>query len=112
MGGFIALCVKLLFRKYNYNFFEISVLLCFVMGQGMFIITLGTFFVNLIGAAGYKILISVVALAYPTWAIGEFFDATKVSSYLKAFTAYLLGYLFFYLGVVLVGITIDLIVKG
>lgn len=111
MGGFIALCVKLLFRKYNYNFFEISVLLCFVMGQGMFIITLGTFFVNLIGASAYKILISVVALAYPTWAIGQFFAAGKIMSYVKAFTAYVLGYLFFYIGVIIIGIAADMIFK-
>ncbi|HEX2533128.1 MAG TPA: DUF3667 domain-containing protein [Chitinophagaceae bacterium] len=37
MGIFIALWIQLCFRKYDYNFFEILILLCFVMGMGMVI---------------------------------------------------------------------------
>lgn len=109
MGGFIALCVKFLFRKYKYNFFEISVLLCFIMGQGMLLLTVETFFLPLIGQAAYQIILTLVSFAYPTWAIGQFFEASKVSSYLKAFTAYILGYVLFYIAVIFVGLGIDLI---
>lgn len=112
MGGFIALCVKLLFRKYEYNFYEISVLLCFIMGQGMLLLTIQTFFLPLMSGGVYQLILTIVSLAYPTWAIGQFFDAKKVTSYLKAFAAYLLGYLFFYLGVIIVGIIVDLIIKS
>lgn len=37
MGIFIALWLKLFFRKSPYNIFEILILLCFVMGMGMLI---------------------------------------------------------------------------
>lgn len=111
MGGSIALCVKLLFRKYQYNFYEISVLLCFIMGQGMLLLTIQTFFLPLISNGTYQLILTIVAFSYPTWAIGQFFDRKKVTSYLKAFVAYLLGYIFFYIAVILVGITADVIIK-
>ena len=37
MAIFIAMWIKLFFRKYNYNFFEILILLCFVIGVSMLI---------------------------------------------------------------------------
>ena len=40
MGVFIALWLKLFFKKYGYNFFEILILLCFVLGMGMLILSL------------------------------------------------------------------------
>lgn len=111
MGIFIALCVKLFFRKYKYNLFEITVLLCFVMGQGMLLLTLITFFVGIITQQLYTILISVIGFAYPTWAIGQFFESAKIVSYIKAFFAYLLGYLFFYIAIIPIGLIADLIIK-
>jgi hypothetical protein len=111
MGIFIALCVKLLFRKSKYNLFEITILLCFVMGQGMVLLTVEAFFIGVLNEKSYKIILSVIALAYPTWAIGQFFDGRKIVSYIKAFFAYLLGYLSFYIAIILVGLTTDLIIK-
>jgi hypothetical protein len=111
MGVFIALCIKLLFRKYKYNLFEITVLLCFVMGQGMLLLTLEAFFVGLMSKQIFIGILTVISFAYPTWAIGHFFDKSKVSSYIKAFLAYFLGYLLFYIAVILVGLTVDVISK-
>ena len=112
MGVFIALCVKLLFRKYRYNFFEITVLMCFVMGQGMLLLTVETFFSGLLNTQIYTVILLIIAFAYPTWAIGQFFDRTKAASYVKAFSAYILGYLFFQLAVIIVGLSTDLIIKA
>lgn len=111
MGIFIALCVKLLFRKYKYNLFEITILICFVMGQGMLFITLEAFFVGLLNKQAFIGILTIISFAYPTWAIGQFFDKSKASSYVKAFFAYTLGYLFFEFSVVIVGLTVDLISK-
>ena len=111
MGGFIAFCIKLLFRKYQYNLFEITVLLCFVMGQGMLLLTVETFFVGILNEQLHRIILSVIAIAYPTWAIGHFFDKKKIFSYAKAFFAYLLGYILFYVAIIFVGLTIDLVIK-
>jgi len=35
MGIVIAMWSGLFFRKYGYNFYEILILLCFVMGMGI-----------------------------------------------------------------------------
>ena len=92
MGIFIAVWTKLLFRKYGYNFYEILILLCFVMGIGMLIFALfallqGILNIPLMQVAGY------VGIAYCVWAIGQFFDKKKPINYLKAFASYMLGML-------------------
>jgi len=40
MGVFISFFVKMFFRKFDFNFFEILILLCFVMGIGMLIFSI------------------------------------------------------------------------
>lgn len=110
MGIFIAFWAKIFFRKYNYNFFEILILLCFIMGMGMlflsvFAIFLGLTHIDLMQAAG------ILSLIYCTWAIGQFFDKKKIGNYFKAFAAYSLGMISFMLTAVLLGTVIDLIIK-
>jgi hypothetical protein len=110
IGLFIALWTKLFFGKHKYNIFEILILLCFVIGMGMLIYSVFgilqriTHF-NLMQFAG------VVGLIYTTWAVGQFYDKRKVSSYFKAFFAYILGMLTFALAVIIVGTLTDLIIK-
>ena len=110
MAVFTALWVKLFFKKYGYNFFEILILLCFVMGMGMliyafFALIQGISHINLMTVAG------IIGFAYSTWAIGQFFDKKKPASYFKAFAAYILGMLTFMLAAMLLGMAIDLIIK-
>jgi hypothetical protein len=104
-----ALCVKLFFLKYKYNFFEIAILLCFVMGQAMLLLTFEVFFVGLLNKQVYTTILTLISIAYPTWAIGHFFDKTKIFSYVKAFFAYCLGYLLFYFIIIIVGLIVDII---
>lgn len=109
MGAVIAFWIKIFFKKYNYNYFEIIILLCFVMGMEMlifsvFLIMQGLSNINLMVIAG------CVGIAYCIWAIGQFFDKTKLT-YLKAFVAYILGYSIFYLVAILIGTLIDLSIK-
>ncbi|WP_339756109.1 DUF3667 domain-containing protein [Algoriphagus aquimarinus] len=107
MGVFIALWTKLLFRKHPYNFYEILILLCFVMGIGMIILAV---FGAVQGLTDLKVLQfgGMLFFIYSTWAIGQFFDGKKFASYLKAFFAYLLGLITFSIGVLLIGHLIDL----
>lgn len=110
MGVFIALWTKLFFKKHKFNFFEILILLCFVMGIGMLIysifgITQGLIDINLMQIA------SIIGFVYTTWAIGHFFDKKKILSFVKAFFAYILGMLTFSLSAILLGVIIDLIIK-
>lgn len=110
MGIFIALWIKLFFRKGTYNFFEILILLCFVMGIGMLIFSLfgiaqGLLHIKLMQIAG------IAGFIYTTWAIGQFYGKAKVLNYVKSFFAYLLGMITFVLAAILIGNAIDLIFK-
>lgn len=110
MGIFIALWLKLFFRKYNYNFYEILIMLCFVMGMGMlifsvFVIIQGLTHFNLMTIAG------VIGIAYCLWAIGQFYEKKKKINYLKALFAYILGMITFWIFPVLIGTIIDLLNK-
>lgn len=109
MGVFIAVWIKVFFKKYPFNFFEIIILLCFVMGMGMLIFSA---FAVLEGLTHLKLMqiAGILGFIYLTWAIGQFFDRNKPVSYIKAFFAYLLGMLTFSLGAILLGKVIDLII--
>lgn len=109
---FYAFCVKLFFKKYNFNFFEIMILICFAMGQGMLFLTVESLFVGLLNQQAYIIIMTIIAFVYPIWVIGQFFDKSKVSSYVRAFGAYTLGYLLFYMAIIAVGLTVDLFIKS
>jgi len=110
MAVFIALWLKLFFRKYHYNFYEILIMLCFVMGMGMlifsvFVITQGLMHFNLMIVAG------IVGISYSIWAIGQFFDKNKTVNYVKALAAYILGMITFWIIPILLGTIIDLLIK-
>ncbi len=109
MGIFIAFWTKMLFKKYDYNYYEILILLCFVMGIGMLILAV---FGTIEGLTGFKILQfgGMLFLIYSIWAIGQFFNRKKVSSYLKAFLSYFLGMITFTIGILVIGTIIDLII--
>ena len=110
MGIFIILWTKLLFRKYDYNFYEILILLCFVMGIGMIILAV---FGTVQGLTNTMVLKfgGMLFIVYSTWTIGQFFNGKKFMSYLKAFFAYTLGLITFSIGVLLLGYLIDLVIK-
>ena len=110
MGIFIAFWIKLFFRKYDFNFFEILILLCFVMGIGMLIYSVFAIFqvfiqIDLMQFAG------IVGFIYSTWAIGQFFDKSKFINYVKASFSYFLGFLTFTFTAILIGTLIDLIIN-
>ena len=108
MGIFIAFWTKILFRKYHYNFYEILILLCFVMGMGMLIYSI---FGVLEGLTSLKILhiAGIIGFIYITWAIAQFFDKRKKMNYFKACLGYLLGMTTFTVSVVGLGLFIDFI---
>lgn len=110
MGFFIVLWAKVFFRKSKYNFFEILILLCFVMGMGMLIYAVfgvieGITHIKLMWLAG------VLAFVYTTFAIGQFFGGNKIVNYIKAFFAYILGVISFSFAAIFIGWLIDLILK-
>lgn len=108
MAVFIGLWLKVFFRKYPFNFFEILILLCFVMGMAMLIYAL---FGLIRGLAHIDIMQfgAIVGLIYTTYAIGQFFDKRKILNYVKALISYLLGMIVFAFVLLSIGILIDLI---
>jgi hypothetical protein len=110
MGVFIALWLKLFFKKSNYNFFEILILLCFVMGVAMllyavFALIRGFTQVDLMQLGG------ILSFIYCSWAIAQFFDNGKIISILKACIAYMFGLITFTCLALLLGFLVDLVVK-
>jgi len=108
MAIFIAGWIKVFFRKYEYNFFEILILLCFLMGIGMLIYTVFGLIESITKIQILQIG-GMVALVYTSWAIGQFFDKNKKANYLKGFLSYLLGMITFFLAAIILGMGIDLI---
>ncbi|WP_231729863.1 DUF3667 domain-containing protein [Pedobacter sp. Leaf176] len=110
MGIFIALWMKLFFRKYDYNIFELLILLCFVVGMSMLILAIFGFIEGITHIKTLQIG-GIVAVIYLTWAIGQFYDGKKIASYVKVFVAYLLGTLVVSLLVLITGGIIDNLLK-
>lgn len=106
MAILIALWVRIFFRKSNYNFFEILILLCFLMGMGMLMFAL-------LGVLNKILPISLLgggfflALFYISWGIGQFFPGKWWINFLKAFFSYFLGMLTFSLMALVIGMVID-----
>lgn len=108
---FIALWIKGFFRKYDYNFFEILILMCFVIGIGMLMYTA---FGVMESATGWRMLRlgSPLGFVYVSWAIGRFFDESKVVNYLKGLLSYILGMFSFGAIVFAVGTLVDVVMGG
>ena len=108
MGVFIALWLKLFFKKYNFNFYEIIIMLCFVIGMGMLIFA---FFALVQGLFDVKVMqfAGIFGFVYMIWAIAQFFEKSEIMSYLKSFFAYVLGSISFLIALLLIGTAIDFI---
>ncbi|OAQ39117.1 hypothetical protein A5893_10630 [Pedobacter psychrophilus] len=111
VGVFTALCLKLLFRKYDYNFFELVIMLCFIMGEGMLLIAAITLFFPLLGTSAYLIISSIISYGYIIWAIPQFYDGSKILNYIKAFFAYFFGLILFFMAIIPIGLIADLFIK-
>ncbi len=102
MAVFIAFWVKIVFRKAPYNFYEILILLFYVMGLGMLFfalsaLTKGLFNIDLVAYA------NIAIFAYLTYAIASFFNPKKIKNYFAAFFAYILGFITFFQLIYLIG---------
>jgi len=106
MSIFMALWIKVFFRKQDYNFFEILILLCFVIGIGMLIFALFGILDSLIDL---KIIDKgfFLGILYVSWGIGQFFTGNKWLNSLKGFLSYILGLMSFTLLILVVGMFLD-----
>jgi hypothetical protein len=107
---FIAFWTKIFFKKYSYNIYEIGVLLCFIMGEGMLWFSVHPIIVKLLTNSVLDTVFFCIVLIYLAWAIGQFFGG-GFKNYLKALFAYLLGFGSFEIVAILIGVAMDLIAK-
>jgi hypothetical protein len=106
-GLFIALWVKLFFRKSQYNLFEIFTLICFISGISSLFFSVVIILQRLTHLRLVHISLLIVIIYY-AWAIGQFFDKKKAANYIKAFLSCILGvYLLGFL-ITIVAIFIDI----
>jgi len=98
---FMAFWIKLFFRKYGYNIFEIFILLCFVSGISTLLLSIGIIFQSFTNLKFAQI--STVLSIYLVWAVAQFFDKKKVGCYAKVFLSYFLGGLIFAAIVLIIG---------
>lgn len=106
----IALMLKLCYRRHNYNFFEILIVLCFVMGMGMLILAVFKL-IEGIAKVDLTTISTIVSFAYSAWAIGQFYNEKKLSTYVKSFIAFAIGGIIFNFLIVLAGGLIDHFIK-
>jgi hypothetical protein len=106
-GLLMAFWLKIFFKKYGYNLFEIFILLCFISGISTLVLSVG---VILQWFTQIEIINKIAGL-YMIWAVGHFFDKKKVASYAKTLLSFILGNIVFAACSVGVGFLIDLIIK-
>jgi len=110
IGLLMAFWVKLFFRKYGYNLFEIFVLFCYISG----ISTLFSSVVFIIQGLTQLNLISTTTLIttiYFIWATGQFFNKKKLGCYIKATLSYVLGFFLFGILITMIAVFIDIVLK-
>lgn len=106
---FMAFWIKILFRKFDFNYFEIMILLCYVLGIEMLIFSMfglieSAFQISVMKVGGF------LGILYTSWATGRFFNKQKKSYILKGFLSYLLGLISFSLIAILTGLLFDILV--
>jgi hypothetical protein len=109
-GIFIAPWLKLFYKKYDFNYYELIIMLCFIQGISMlfyavFALIQGITHFNIINFAG------ILGFGYMSFAIGNFYEPRKFKNYFKAFVSIILGVLTFTIAIVIVGVTFDFILK-
>ena len=106
MTLFIAMWLRLFFNKYKYNFYEIIILLCYVIGMNMLMFTVFGLIESLVSWPALDLGVNI-SFIYTAWAIGKFFDGSKKLNYAKAFLSYFLGMATFILVIFIIGATIQ-----
>ncbi len=106
---FVAIWIKIFYRKYDYNFYEILIMLLFISGIQMLMFTLlgileGLTKTSILSFGTY------IVLMYAFWATAQFFDKRKILNYIKAPISYFLGLITFFLVAIVIGIITDLII--
>jgi len=103
MGFFIGFWVKLLYRKSNYNLYEILVLLSYLLGEGFIVLGFFILLATVIKGPIIGLIGIVIYFIYIIWGIGQFYGENQAKNYLKSFLAYFLGNATYLIVLILLG---------
>ncbi|NIG55027.1 DUF3667 domain-containing protein [Chitinophaga sp. Cy-1792] len=106
MGLFIGGWLKIFIRKSGYNFFEILIMLCFVLGTGMLIYAMLALVQGITGK-NMKLVSELASMLYSMWAIGQVLGGKKIKGYVLSLVAYILGMGSFWMAAGLLASIID-----
>jgi hypothetical protein len=102
MGVFIAIWLKISFKKQQYNIYETVVLLSYILGQALLIMTFTIILADLLDNAVIALLGVSSYFIYIIWGIGQFFGEKNIINYVKSALTFALGifsYLSFFIGI-------------
>lgn len=106
----IIIWLKIFFRKFKYNFYELFVLVSFIMGFGMilfsFQLILDYFSPKNIGIN--TLIVNLILLIYTAYALADFFGFT-FKNFIKTFSSYVLGFLTFQLIITIIAMVYDVV---
>jgi len=108
MDFWIAFWIKIFFRKFNYNLFEIFIFMCYLSGIKVLFISFALILQTLIHS-NIMVIAIVLALIFSFWAVGQFFEKKKAKSYLSAVLAYICGALSISVILSVVSVIVDII---
>lgn len=91
MCVFIAFWTKIFFKKFKYNFYEILVLIAFILGQGLLILD---FFIIATKIFNTELIFTIgkwCYFIYIIWGVGQFFGEKTILNYLKSALTFVFG---------------------
>ena len=109
---FMAFFIRLFYKKYNHNIYQVFVLMCFLCGTVEILDSVYNLLFYLflpISASTLEITNNIwffLQFAYLAWGVASFFDKKKFFNYIKAF----LGILFSIILVIVTGTILELVI--
>ncbi len=100
-GFFMTLVLKKLFKRYDYNFYELLTFTYYVLGITI-LINIVLFIVSWIFQQPYIEHIStLIEVSYIGWAVAQFFNSRKELNYLKGIISFILGISLTFISIIL-----------
>ena len=109
LAFFVAIWVEVFFKKFKYNIYEILVLMAFVFGEALLILTIFIIAGEIFGTGIFVLLGVALYLFYIVWAIGQFFGEKQILNYLKSALSYSFGVLTYLVTLIFIAYILKLI---
>lgn len=104
--------LKIIFKKYQYNYYEVFVVLCYVMGFGMLIACFQPILDYLFPSnfAINNLIIITISFTYIGFALTNFYGNT-LKNFFTSISAYIFGFITFQVVLILIAKLYDILIK-